>query len=393
MLGLKAFLPGVWNGEVVPPQDVTAMAANYAAFAAGDLPYYLPYVSINHDDGLSFGRVTAARIDPADGGLVLDLDNVPAAVREWMRSDRLTAPSVEYWVPGTFVLPDGSYNTSPVLRCVTLLGNDAPGVKGLPPLSAAQFRDAGRRCVLKFADLPPATRPGAKLMDRTSMLKTMADMGADTSSVTDGVPDTFVKSMLDFAQKCMADKKKYDDEAKKTGTDDDVKKNADDKKDEPDGDEEVKKYRDKLSKAAKEADTLLATLRQQAETAAADRARQAAEQRAAAVKRFRDEMVGVGGKVAFMTPDQFAAVEPMLLQLDGQTVRKFADGKTDGTALDEQFARLRASFSKPVKTFGDKHADGSGTGSGMSPERRRELLKGTPEGDAILAREKAAAKA
>lgn len=380
MAGLKAFRAGVWNGEVIPAGDVAAMASNYALLSAGETPWYVPYVSINHDDGLSFGRVTRAAFDADDGTLVLDLDGVPAAVREWMQSDRLTAPSIEYWVPGTFAQPDGSFNTSPVLRCVTLLGNDAPGVKGLPPLSAAKFRDLG--CVLKFADLPPSTRPGAKAMDeRNQLIKAMSDMGMDTKTITDAVPTEAIKAMRDFAHKAMADVKKYQDEAAKKGGD-------------KDGDEEVKKYRDRAAAAAKEVEGVLAQLRTQAETGAAAVAKQIAGIRDARIKAFRDEMVGPNeAKVAYMTPDQFdTVVAPLLATLDATTVRKFADGKTDGTALDEQIARVKAAHPTPIKKFGDRFADGRGTGQppAMTPERRAELLGMTPEGRAKLAREKAA---
>lgn len=381
--GLKAFRPGEWNGETNTARDVADMAAAFAEYAAADPPVYLPYVSINHDDGLAFGRVTAARVLP-DATLELDLDGVPLAVRDWMRSDRLTAPSIEYWEANQFVRPDGTPDPRKVLKCVTLLGNAPPGVKGLPPLSAAKFAD---RSTVRFSDLPTATKARA-FMDRTTMIKALADAGIPADGL-DGLPDGTLKAMVDVSAK--AAKAMADD-----NDEDDKKKEMEDKKGE---DDEVKKYRDKAKKAATEAETLVAALKAQTAAATATAKQMQDRVRAERVKLFRDEMTGANGGPAFMTPAQFDAVEPLLHLLDHTTVKKFADGKTDGTALDEQIAKIKAAHPTPVKKFGHQLADGKATTVGAgghnytAPPARSELspealkmLDSTPEGRAAVAR-------
>ena len=67
-------------------------------------------------------------------------------------------------------------------------------------------------------------------------------------------------------------------------------------------------------------------------------------------------------------------------------------GTASGTHLEEVMSGLRLSF-PPVKRFGDQMHDPlkNQTDAKMSPDRRRELLSKTPEGEAVLRREKALA--
>lgn len=394
VLGLRAFRCGQWNDVPTTPEDIGDLAANYEAFLAGDPPFYVPFVSINHDNGLSFGRVTRCE---ADGEcLDLDLDGVPQAVRRWMRSDQLTAPSIEFWDAGQFVGPDGAKWPTRVLKCCTLLGNDAPGVKGLPPLSAAtypglddaatdepatrpialtpaaltQYRPA--EGVSKFSDQAPATRSGGRRMnpDRQKWIDALVAAGFPAELFTDAIPDPFLQAMLAFVQKAAQPQEMGDDLADKPkamADCDKPKAMSDDTADDADKDEGVQKYRDatgrprtvRVPKAlapmaaafAAQMDTLHAT---NAANAAA-LARQARAGRQARVKAFRDEMTKPDARTnaARMTPAQFDALEPMLLASDDAGVRKFADGKTDGTELEERFAAIRTSFAGGVRTFAD----------------------------------------
>lgn len=415
VLGVRAYRVGRWNGEDTTPEELAELVANFARFAAltpSGVPFYVPFISLRHSDLLAFGRVTRCVMDGEY--LVLDLDGVPLAFRRWMLSGQLTFPSVEVWRPGEFSAPDGTEHAEHVLRCVTLLGADAPGAKGLPPLSAAvfpdltaddvagwptvpaslvavsaplkQYRDSFAS-VRKFSDLPPATR-GKRLMDRTAVIKALADAGIPADGL-DKLPDDTLKAMADVAAK--ASKAGDDDEGEK-------KKLADDEKKKADGDEEVKTYRDRAKRAATELESLTAKLK--AEAAAATATAQQIQNRARAerVKLFRDEMTGVSGP-AFMTPAQFDAVEPLLLLLDHSTVKTFADGKVTGTALDEQIGRIKAAHPTPVKKFGHQLADGKAPAAGAgghnytAPPARAELsedakamLDSTPEGRAAFAR-------
>lgn len=160
MKRIAAFRPGTWDGRPVTAEHLRAMVQNFRDLSTGPRPYYRPFLSINHEDGLACGTITGADLDAA-ATLFLDAANVPGEVLAWAKSDRLQAPSIEFWDPGLFRMPDGSMNRSPVLKCLTLCGNMAPAVKGLPPLSAARFTDY--TAARKFTPTPETTMTTATL--------------------------------------------------------------------------------------------------------------------------------------------------------------------------------------------------------------------------------------
>lgn len=378
VLGVRAFRCGDWNDQPSTPADVAALAANYAAFAAGSPPYYLPFVSLNHADGLAFGRVS--RCEAVGEFLDVDLADVPLVVRRWMKGDRLTAPSIEFWDPGRFVGPNKTKWPTPVLKCVTLLGNDAPGAKGLPPLSAATYPglDDGPDTatilpsaltpaaltkyrptagVSKFSDHAPATRSGGRRMnpERQKLLDGLKAAGVPVDSVTEATPDSFLQGVLGTIQKAAQNPPPLPVDGDK------------DKGGKPaEAETGVQKYRDQMGR--EQSVTVPAALLPMAQgfaalmeqmhannaAAVAARTREAVDARKAKVRAFRDEMTtpDKAGN-ARMTPAQFDELEPMLVGCDDSGVRKFRDGKTEGTELDERMAGIRSSFAEPVRKFRD----------------------------------------
>lgn len=370
VLGLRAFRCGDWNDEPSTPADVAALAANYTTFAAGDPPYYLPFVSLNHADGLSFGRVSRCE---ADGEFLdVDLDGVPLQIRRWMKGDRLTAPSIEFWDPLRFVGPGKRKWPTPVLKCVTLLGNDAPGAKGLPPLSAATYPglDDGpapttlpsaltpaaltkyrpTEGVSKFSDHAPATRSGgrrAMTPERQKLIDALQAAGLAPELVTEGTPDTLLQGFLGCIQKAAQDPPKP-----------------------PAPDTGVQKFRDQMGREqtltvptallpmAQGFAALMDQMHAANAAIVAGQAERDREARQVKVRAFRDEMTTPDEKDnARMTPAQFDEIEPLLVACDDSGVRKFRDGKTDGTELAERMAGIRSSFAEPVRTFSDRMKD------------------------------------
>lgn len=383
VLGIRAFRPGNWNDAPISLADLRDLAANFARFLEGEPPFYVPFVSINHDNSLAFGRVT--RCEVLAGELELDLDGVPLAVRQWMQSDRLTAPSIELWDPGRFIGPGGQKCPTRVLKCCTLLGNDAPGVRGLPPLSAARYPGLDpvpvasvrprsltpqslteyrpTEGVSKFSDQAPATRPGVKTVNRQKMIEALVAAGMPQEMFTDAIPDPFLEAMVSFVQKMAQPQNPNADDD--TDDDDDKAKSMSDHNGD-DKDEGVQKYRDaagalqtvRVPKALLPMTQALVaqldTLHAVNKASVAERQRANLEARKIRVRAFRDEMTTPDAKgLARMMPVQFDAIEPMLLASDDSGVRKFADGKTEGTELDERMAGLRASFATGVRKFGD----------------------------------------
>jgi hypothetical protein len=126
--------------------DLRSLAANFKKY----LGEYRPFVSLNHDDGLRFGRITDCYLD--GDTLYLDAEGIPVEVGRWVNEGKLAEPSIEFWSGPDYVGKDGRPATGRVLKSLTLLGNQPPAVKGMPPLPAATF--AHRGTVRRFAGTP-----------------------------------------------------------------------------------------------------------------------------------------------------------------------------------------------------------------------------------------------
>lgn len=375
--GVASFRPGVWNDVPVSAADLKSMAKTFAELKG----YYQPYLSLNHDDGLSFGNVSDLRMD---GDILrIDAENVPHEVGSWVNGGRLQAPSIEFWEPGDFRMPDGTPNKSRVFKCLTLLGNQPPGVKGLGPLPAATFGDCRK-----------AKRFTGAAMDRTAMLEALKAAGLDTSVVPDTVPDEVLKALLDWvqAQNQPAPAVQNADNVPvtpipaptpavtPTGAGPVTPTSLTVKFSDRHGRVRYGTQQEAYDELAAKSEAEYAAMR--ANNAAVVRVNEQilTDAKRAKIKRFRDEMTGNRNGFAYMTPVEFDAAERMLLRADDVQVRKFADNKTTGTMLDEDMAVIKAAHPTPVRKFGDQVPDpvrGTGTGTtAMTADTRASILKG-----------------
>jgi hypothetical protein len=423
-LDLIAFVEGLRNGDTYDESDVDELVANFATYRG----YWTPYVSVDHEKNpawkaLSFGDVTAARkgrvrLSRATGqweltrpddrspgtraALVVTCGNVPAEVGEMVRERRLPRVSVEFFDhTAPFVGPRDEVVTTNVLKSVSLLGAQSEASKGMPTPTVKTFADrVGRRVTLPPALSGRTPKAFGAYPMRDQLIQALQAAGIDVSQITDAVPDALLQSMVDAlgATAMPADPAMFGDYMKKfmDGQDDEkvkafkdaMKKFGDDS--DADDKPEPKQFADSpqiqrlITAAVAKAVAPYAP-------ALAQAGRAAAQAKADKIKAFGDRMTGAGGQTAFMTPVQFAAVRPMLENLDDAAVKQFADKKTSGTALDEQIKALEAAYATPVKTFGDRVPDAlkDKPGGPVAPERRATLLGMTPEGRAVLAREKA----
>lgn len=396
---IAAFVPGVWNGEPVTKQDLSHMVENYKKFSDGPDPYYRPFVSINHKDELAAGLIDGCRLDP-DGTLRLDAGSVPEQVGKWRNSNQINSPSIEFWRPKRdasgklvdgFMMPNGQYCPTPVLKSVTLLGNDAPAVKGLGPLPIARFANS-RGAVHRFSS------PKGNTMDRQSMLAALQAMGIDTAMITDDVPDAFLKSVLDTLQGAatpVVTPPPPADNSVVPMADDDKKKD----------DTGASCYADLSAPIAAGAaatpagigapsaitlkfsdqsttDAFAAYQKQvnDAIVALLTKTRQQdGEQKQVAVRAFSERMRGR------YNPVQLRAICSTLLALDNSAVRKFSDGKGQGTAFAEALAMHEAA-APPAKfsdrgtgeKIGQPAAVGGGSDTGMSEERKQAMYARDP---------------
>lgn len=426
--GVVSFTGGLRNGAIYTRADITELVDNFTKYSLGDDAYWKPYATVDHEEttqwaGLSLGDVVAARGVNVGGkpGLELDLERVPTPIGQLINSGQLRAVSVEWFDQdlAPFNGPDDKPILSKVLKCVTFIGSDSEASKGMPP-PVAMFRDRPipKPPACKFINPKPTIRFGDSAMDRSAMLAALATFGVDTAAVTDAVPDELLQALVTAFQA-----KVNPEPAQKMG---DGKCDMTQKMGDlgapaiaapalaaPSAIAGVPpqsitlKFRDAVqtvridpnsgaglqalfAKAGADYDQLHADLAALQKTES-HRVNAARDQRVAA---FRDEMTGNTGGKAAMTPVQFATIKPLLETCDSQTVRKFADGKATGTHLEEVMAGLRLSF-PAVKRFGDHLQDPlkGNSDAKMSPDRRRELLSKTPEGEAVLRREKALAAA
>lgn len=427
---VASFRPGVWNGIPHDLDFIKQLVSNFERYSTGESPYYRPYISINHDDKLQAGAVAAARLK----GDTLHLDGVdiPEPVGAWRNAGGISQPSIEYYEPiydatgrliDGFRCPDGSISPTPVLKCLTLLGADAPAVKGLPPLPAATFADrrhmGGR--VRKFSNDSPTQQ--VQTMDRAAMLAALQVMGVDITPFTDVVPDEVMRAVMEAMQKMQATPaadapppmptdpaQQFSDglgggvpamPAPASSGIPGVSGNA-----QPSS--VVLKFSDTTPTALQTAlrpilDSAQATINAlTAQAAQASRqlaavnrttAQQAHAQKFADVTAFVNKLAtrDANGFVRIQ-PVQRASITALLMKCDNSAVRKFSDGKTTGTELAELKAGLELSLPK-LRAFGDKMPDPQGdapgaTGSGpngMDPDRRARMLKATPQGKKILA--------
>lgn len=448
LLNMVSFTEGNRNGRDFDESTIDEIVSNFNKFNRG---YWLPYVTVNHEestgpnpnaptvwDGLSLGDVVDCRKVMVDGkaGFEFDCVNVPTPIGQLVNSRQLRAVSVEWFDPelSPFIGPDDQPVMSKVLKCVTLVGAAPEAAKGMPqPVATFTDRPIRKPPVRKFNQ---TANPKESRMDRQGILTALKSFGVNVDSITDAVPDDTLKSILDAMQAL-------------TNQDPSQMRQKMSDHQEPDADDVTRmsqggagaapaaaiaapaaapaavapvagglaggqnpqsitlKFRDTVIPVRVDAGTGVAlqtlfthTDREFKQMQDALAVIQQGEKnrtkamRDQAIAAFRDEMVTIKNGVAAMTPVQFDSIRPMLEQCDVLAVRKFADGKTTGTALDEQMATIRNSF-KPTRRFGDELPDPLRTGANgaaaVDPAQRAKLLSMTPEGKEVLKREAALA--
>lgn len=418
---VASFRPGNWNGRNFDKSFVQSLHDNFQKYSSGQNPWYTPFVNINHNDEFRFGRIAKTELGK-DGTLYLWAENLPQQVADWLTVHMLDERSIEFIEPQIdksgqllgFTGPDGKIVRTPVLKCLSLLGNDVPAVKGLPPIPPVtyQMRDTGG-IVLKFS-----SRAGVKRMNE-ELLNQLRALGFDVSKLPPETTDDQLQNLIQAIQAIFGGGTNGATNAA-TGTDGtqtnmaqagtagvaslnpgQVQTPAPALPQLPQltGQPEqlILKFRDTI---IGEVRSMLNPINQglnqirATQTAINSQAMQQAE----AVKNGRiGEFLDRMGKVGKVSPAMRPGVESFLRKCDAVKVSKFsaklADGRESGTELDEQMNLIEATY--PVqKVFNDpKVQQGNpGQGNGVRPEIVQRALNSTPEGRAYLARQKANAK-
>jgi hypothetical protein len=157
LVGWQVFAPGFHKGQLYTPADCAATVRNFGLLSTGDAPALRVKAKFGHDAEqriarslgvMNAGLVTDCRRTP-DGGFALDVDGIPATL---MVPDANTGEPVAFDLKAAFEngnICDGSVElvwgeyadpanptqklAGPVLEAVAFLGEERPGVGGLPP--------------------------------------------------------------------------------------------------------------------------------------------------------------------------------------------------------------------------------------------------------------------
>lgn len=418
MNGIASFKPGFWNGEKYDAAFVRQLHDNFQRLSTGPKPLYRPYVSINHNDAFRFGGIVSARMDGPM--LVLDADEIPVEIGQAVNTGMLKEPSIEFVKPkrgpngspvSGFTDAAGKIVDGPVIKCLTFLGPDLPGVKGLPPLPAAVFRHFGG-IVSRF---------GSKIMDRAGMIQFLQEQGLDTSGITETVPDSLLQAVVALVQKMtganpnggttqpnpndnqvptpsmMADIVSGLTGGAVAGT-----QNGGAAAGAGTPSQVVVKFVQLVTGLQGQLGQLATGLKRiegQSNTVTAAQTRILNGMRDTAVTAFLDEMAASGqipaegkDKDGKVIPGMRSTVRAMLEKCDTFTVRKFsADPTRTGTEFEETCDTIRRTY-PVVRKFGHQTtqpdvkvpATRTGTGGGLDPERRKRILGGSPLGQTVL---------
>jgi hypothetical protein len=226
VLAWKVFKPGFHKGQYYSANECKRTVENFAKLSAGDDAYLKAKAKLGHDDeqrlansiGMpSMGRITACRLTP-DGGFEIDIEGVPVKIGEEINAGRINDGSVEL----NWDVPDPQDPTKfvdgPVLTAIAFLGEEKPGVKGLPSPKAvfsASTRRTARR--IRMSEVDP--------MNRDELIAQLKAKGVDVAAdpALANLPDDALAALLKAMPAAapaagpavMSDDKDTDDMAKK----------------------------------------------------------------------------------------------------------------------------------------------------------------------------------
>lgn len=410
---IASFRVGNWNGRQWDRGYLKRLHDSFKQFSEGPSAYYRAYLSVNHDkfpewSGLRFGRLTNAKLD--GDTLYFDAEGVPTAIGKLVKAGNLSEPSLEFVEPkrdaagkavSGFADATGKIVEAPVIKCLTLIGNDIPGVKGLPPLPGPVFRDdSGAVAKFSFTGGILHRFAGAVMQTRDQMIAALQAAGMDTSQITDAVPDALLAAILALVQGANANPTPAGNPADATQqmadaalgtqialpTPANPTGGAAGNSNSPVPSQVVLKFNQQFPGMLGNLSGMLGQIQVQARAVAEMQAKTIAGAKEAVIAQlFRD--TGLDGGTGQITPAMQPTLKTLLMGLDHVQTRKFATGTATGTALEEMAATIKSTY--PAVRAGGRQLpqpglDGNGGGHGMDPERRRRMLSGSPVGMTVL---------
>jgi hypothetical protein len=215
--GWKVFAPGFHKGRLYTGDDCQLTVRNFGLLSQGDSPALRVKAKFGHDAKqriaeslgvMNAGLVTSCTL-AADNSLLLDVESIPATL---MIPDAETGEPVAFDLRAAFEagnICDGSVELvwdtypdprdptrmldGPVLEAVAFLGEERPGVGGLPAVgrSVAESRESRRETNFSQHAPSPARRRRVVFSEvdpmptRDELLQKLQEMGVDTSTLSD----------------------------------------------------------------------------------------------------------------------------------------------------------------------------------------------------------------
>lgn len=220
VLNWSVFVPGYHKGRLYTAADCRQVVANFQRLSVGPDAYLKAKGKIGHDDEQSIakslglpaaGRITACREAPG-GGFAIDIENIPCVGigPDGEKFDFYDAVNRGLYPDGSVELvwdvldPDDPAKTvpGPVLEGIAFLGEEPPGVLGLPSPRAKFSRlDAGerleqriihgRRCTLRrvrFSEVVPV---------RDQLIQQLKELGIDVGDASiAGLSDEALQALV-----------------------------------------------------------------------------------------------------------------------------------------------------------------------------------------------------
>lgn len=216
VLNWTVFIPGYHKGRLYTAEDCRQAVTNFQRLSVGPDAYVKAKGKIGHDDEQSIakslglpaaGRITACREAPG-GGFAIDIENIPCVGigADGEKFDFYDAVARGLYPDGSVELvwdiPDPADPAKtipgPVLEGIAFLGEEPPGVRGLPAPRAEFSRHErfervihGRRCPVRrvrFSEVIPV---------RDQLLQQLKELGIDVGDANiAGLSDEALQTLI-----------------------------------------------------------------------------------------------------------------------------------------------------------------------------------------------------
>jgi len=384
------FKSGYWNGQYFSTEQCRQVVDNFHQYSEGDRPYLIAKGKLGHDAKQRFakllglivdekgrtidpetgeavsagmpalGRVVDMRLSDA-GEIAVDIEGVPEPIWEMFENKQLLNASVE--LDCTIPDPNNANKKIPgyVLTAVAYLGDEKPGVAGIPPpVISFTANNPGGAVRIKFSEVLS--------MNRDQLISALKDKGIDIGAdpALANLPDEALGALLKSLPATMVKLADDEDDKKPVDTNPEMSKRF----------SELEKTNAELSKKFTEVEKAFTDLQAKAgEIQNAAKFAKTYEQNI--VEQKRDRATGVVNECARLgkiVPASKGNYIADLMLLSNDKAHCFAEGEhKDKTPFEAELLKLIARTPDPRFAAVPTETKTEG----MSPERRAQLYNAT----------------